>query len=123
MRFLADHDVWKVTVDLIRASGHDVVTASEIGMATASDRELLTEARRDRRLLITRDTDFGSLVFLGKVRSMGVILLRIMPETVEEVHSELTLVFEKHSEEELRKFFCTVEPKRHRMRLILSERG
>ncbi len=120
MRFLADQDVWKATVDLIKALGHDVVTASEIGMARASDRELLTEAKRDKRLLVTRDTDFGSLVFLGEVPSAGVILLRIMPETIEKVHSELTLVFEKHSEEKLRKYFCTVEPKRHRMRLILS---
>ena len=120
MRFLTDQDVWKATVDIIKSLGHDVVTAREIGMARASDRELLTEAKRDDRLLVTRDTDFGSLVFLGEVPSAGVILLRIMPETIKEVHSELALVFEKHSEEELRKYFCTVEPKRHRMRLILS---
>ena len=122
MRFLADQDVWKVTVDLIRDLGHDVVTASEIGMARASDRELLNEAKRDKRLLITRDTDFGSLVFLAEVPSAGVIFLRILPETTEKVHSELAIVFEKYSEEELRKYFCTVEPKRHRMRIILSGR-
>jgi len=52
MRFLADQDVWKATVDMIKALDHDVVTASEIGMARASDRELLTEPKRHRMRLI-----------------------------------------------------------------------
>ena len=118
MRFLADQDVWKVTLDLLRDWDHDVLTAKQIGMARASDEDLLKEARRDNRLFITRDKDYGSLVFLGNVASSGVILLRITPGTIDEVHAELARVFEQHTEEDLRKFFCTVERKRHRIRHI-----
>ena len=54
MRFLADQDVWKVTLDLLRVWDHDVVTARQIGMARASDSDLLRQAERDGRLFNTR---------------------------------------------------------------------
>ena len=33
--------MWKATVDLLRSLGHEVVTASEIGLSKASDEEIL----------------------------------------------------------------------------------
>jgi len=118
MRFFADQDVWKVTLDLLRNWNHDVVTAKQIGMDRAPDEDLLIQAESDNRLFITRDKDYGSLIFLGNVSSSGVILLRITPETIDDVHTELARVFEQHKEEELRNFFCTVEPHRHRIRYL-----
>jgi predicted nuclease of predicted toxin-antitoxin system len=118
MRFLVDQDVWKATADLLRAWGHDVITASEIGLAGASDEKLLTAARNEGRLLITRDSDYGTLVYLGGRPSNGVILLRIEPQTQNEVHMELQRLLDVHREAELRKAFCTVEPGRHRIRRI-----
>jgi predicted nuclease of predicted toxin-antitoxin system len=118
MKFLADQDVWKTTVDLLRAWGHDVSTAIESGLSRASDEEMLTKAGSEGRLLITRDRDFGSLVFLGSIPARGVILLRIMPQTQDEVHIELQRLLAVHKEDELRKSFCTVEPGRHRTRKI-----
>ncbi|MDD5204298.1 MAG: DUF5615 family PIN-like protein [Desulfobacterales bacterium] len=118
MRFLADNDVWKKTIDLLRTWGHEVVTAREISLSDASDRELLAKAAEDNRLLITRDSDFGALVFLGKAAHNGVILLRIAPETTIEVHQELRVLLDKHREDHLRRCFTTVEPGRHRIRQI-----
>jgi predicted nuclease of predicted toxin-antitoxin system len=73
--FLADQDIWKVTLDLLRSWGHNVVTAKEIGMARASDEDLLKVAKGENRLFITRDKDYGSLVFLGDIACPGIILL------------------------------------------------
>jgi len=89
MRFLADQDVYWITVEWLRKEGHDVVTAKELGMERAADEELLREAKRLDRRLLTRDKGFGALVFLRRELSAGVILLRITPTTVEEVHREL----------------------------------
>ncbi len=69
MRFLADQDVYALTSRLLRQLGHDVVTAAEIGFSRAADTELLARAGQEQRLLVTRDKDFGGLVFvqhLGK---------------------------------------------------------
>ena len=112
MRFLADQDVYWITVEWLRKEGHDVVTAKELGMEQAADEELLREAKRLDRRFLTRDKGFGALVFLRRELSAGVILLRITPTTVEEVHRELRRLLQKHTEEQLHDFFCVVEPNR-----------
>jgi predicted nuclease of predicted toxin-antitoxin system len=118
MRFLIDQDVYRITIDELKEWGHDVVRAKELGMQQASDQDLLRKAREMDRLLITRDKDFGSLVFLEEKLLTGVILLRMVPVTVEEVHRELRRLFHEHSEEELKHLFCVVEPNRHRIRRL-----
>jgi predicted nuclease of predicted toxin-antitoxin system len=116
MRFLTDQDVYQVTVDRLREWGHNVVTAREVGMQRARDEDLLAKARETNRLFVTRDKDFGALVFLKEELSAGVILLRGIPATIEEVHRELHRLFQEHTEEELRHHFCVVESHRYRMR-------
>src|SRR4030042_3733616 len=116
MRLLADHDVYKVTINELKGWDHDVVTVKEVGMQEATDRDLLRKAKIDNRLLITRDKDFGTLVFWEKVLSTGVVLLRITPMTAKKVHHEIQRLFEKHSEEELRGVFGLVKLIRIRFR-------
>ncbi|MCR4440308.1 MAG: DUF5615 family PIN-like protein [bacterium] len=118
MRVLVDQDVYQLTVDQLRKWRHDVVTAREIGLQRAPDEDLLLKAREMRRLLVTRDKGFGAVVFLKRELSVGVLLLRVSPSTIDDVHGELKRVFEEHSQEELGRFFCVVEPHRHRMRRL-----
>ncbi|RLB12723.1 MAG: hypothetical protein DRG63_11295 [Deltaproteobacteria bacterium] len=118
MRFLADQDVWKSTVDLLQLWGHDVITAGETGLAKASDEEILNKAGSGNRIFITRDSDFGSLVFLSKIPAKGVIFLRIEPQTQQQVHAELKRLLGVHGEDELMESFCTVEAGRHRIRRL-----
>ncbi|MBC7185748.1 MAG: DUF5615 family PIN-like protein [Calditrichaeota bacterium] len=119
MRLLVDQDVYQITVDELRKWRHDVVTVREIGLQCAADEDLLLKARETRRLLVTRDKGFGAYVFLKRELSAGVILLRVSPSTIADVHRELRRVFQEHSQEELGRFFCVVEPHRHRMRRLL----
>lgn len=44
MRFLADQDVYAVTVDWLRSHGHNVETARSLGVHDASNSELLKTA-------------------------------------------------------------------------------
>ena len=64
MRFLVDQDVYQVTIEWLKKEGHDVVTAKELGMQRAADQDLLKKAKEKDRLFLTRDKDFGALVFL-----------------------------------------------------------
>ena len=50
MKFLADQDVYGVTVRFLRTLGHDVVTASELKLAQAPDVVLLQTAQADKRV-------------------------------------------------------------------------
>jgi len=122
MRLLLDQDVYAATARFLRENDHDVVTASSIGCATASDIDLLKKAQELGRVLLTRDRDFGALVFLQRLGA-GVIYLRIEPEQTEKVHAQLLGVLEAYSAAELGAAFIVVEPGRHRFRHPSKEGG
>jgi predicted nuclease of predicted toxin-antitoxin system len=88
-------------------------------MAKAVDSELLTAAQALGRILVTRDRDFGSLVFAQSAEA-GVIYLRISPAVIASVHAELMRVLEVHTQDELEASFVVVEPGRHRIRRLGS---
>ena len=117
MRLLLDQDVYSVTTGFLRAVGHDCVTASELGLSRAADSELLARASELGRILVTRDKDFGGLVFLTRLGS-GVVFLRAELVTLGLVHAQLESVFSTYTEDELRGAFVVVEPGRHRFRKL-----
>ena len=117
MRFLTDQDVYALTSQLLRELGHDVITAAEIGLSRAADTELLARAHQEGRILVTRDKDFGTLVFLQQL-GKGVIFLRIAPSTIHATHEELKLVLETYSQSELSTAFVVIEPGQHRFRKL-----
>jgi len=118
MRFLLDQDVYGTTARLLDSFGHDVVRVAQIGLAQAEDEELLRVAREQDRLFMTRDSDFGNLVFVGALGT-GVLYLRILPSTQNAVHAELERVLSAYSEEELKKAFVVIEPGGHRFRKVI----
>lgn len=71
--------------------------------------------------MVTRDKDFGALVFLLGVGSNGVILLRMTPSTVDKVHTTLGKLIDSRTSSVFQHTFCVVEPDRYRIRTIASE--
>ncbi len=122
MRFLTDQDVYATTSRFLSGLGHDVVTANQLGLAQAEDRELLRAAHQQGRILVTRDRDFGGLVFFQGAGS-GVIYLRILPSTLNAVHAEFERILILYSEQELQGSFVVIEPGRHRMRRPRPSQG
>ncbi|MGH7595147.1 MAG: DUF5615 family PIN-like protein [bacterium] len=73
MNFLADEDVEKPVVEMLRHDGHDVLYMCEIATHTI-DEKLLEQANAELRILLTNDKDYGELVFLQKKVSAGIII-------------------------------------------------
>lgn len=115
MNFLLDQDVYALTASFLREQGYDVTTASDLGLSRASDVDLLKTAGEQGRICVTRDRDYGNLVFVHHAGN-GVIYLRILPSDMNEVHAELKKVIETYSEDELAHSFIVVEKNRHRIR-------
>ena len=77
MRLCANENISKDCVVKLREGGHDVLWIRESAPGLA-DENVLVRVRRENRLLITFDKDFGQLVFQrGAQASRGVVLFRI----------------------------------------------
>jgi predicted nuclease of predicted toxin-antitoxin system len=87
---------------LLRAAGHDVVRASEIGQARADDALILERAVREQRTLVTIDTHFGDWVVLPLSEHYGVIRVKAHPTCTENVAKLLFPLLENHSQADFR---------------------
>lgn len=119
MKFLTDQDVYAATAGFLNDLGHDVVTASQAELAGAEDIAIIRAAQERRRIFVTRDRDFGGLVFVHG-GGAGVIYLRVLPSNLRAVHAELERVLTLYTEQELHGSFVVVEPGRHRIRRLGS---
>lgn len=117
MKILLDQDVYAATARFLAKLGHDVVQAAQIGLSQANDERLLAIAQEQSRILVTRDRDFGALVFVKGLRA-GVLYLRVLPSTQDSVHGELARVLKSYSETELMKAFVVIEADGHRFRKL-----
>ena len=97
--------------------GHDVLRAADIGMSRAADEELLETAQRLGRLFVTRDRDFGRIVFLNRKRA-GILYLRIVPESQHAVHEVLQDVIKTNDEAVLAQAFVAITPSGYRIRTL-----
>lgn len=122
MKFLTDQDVYATTVRFLSGLGHDVVTATQLGLAQAEDAELLRVAHELDRIFVTRDRDFGGLVFV-QGGGAGIVYLRMTPTTQIAVHNELERLLSLYKEQELQGSFVVVEPGRHRIRRWSAGQG
>lgn len=75
LRFLADESCDFAVVRALRQIGYDVLAISEVTQRSI-DKELIQQANREQRILLTEDKDFGWLVFASHEHSPGVILIR-----------------------------------------------
>ncbi|MBI2836021.1 MAG: DUF5615 family PIN-like protein [Acidobacteria bacterium] len=120
MRFLLDQDVYELTARLLIQSGCDVLRVRDLGLSRADDVTLLRAARERGCVLVTRDRDYGYLVFVEAVQ-WGVIYLRIAPATVEAVHTELERLLREQPFDRLKRAFTVVEPGRYRIRSLCHD--
>ena len=76
MNILADENVEAAMVDWLRRTGHDVVWAVEL-FRSEPDASVLETAQQSSRIFLTRDLDFGELVYREGRATNGIILVRI----------------------------------------------
>ncbi len=80
MKFLVDRCAGRRLADWLRTQGHDVLDASGAG-PDPGDVALLARSAAEQRVLITIDTDFGTLVYRARMAHAGLIRLPDIPAT------------------------------------------
>lgn len=118
-RFLADENVPRESVRLLREQGHDVVEVREEAPG-GSDEAVLTRARAEHRVLLTFDRDYGELIYLHAVAPPpGIIYFRLAPlDPRELVNRVLSLLNDPNMA--LDATFVIVDAERSRVRPLPS---
>jgi len=83
-KFLADENIPIKAVDALKQKNIDIISILQISPGL-SDIEVMNLANREGRVIITFDTDFGKLIFKESLKVKGIILLRFIPKSPQQI--------------------------------------
>ena len=118
MKFLADMGISVTVVKVLRQQGYDAVHLLEESLERLLDAEILEKAKREERIILTCDLDFGDLLAIGGYKLPSVVLFRLKDYTPASVTPKLLEVLSTDYEALSAGAIVTVEDSRVRLRRL-----
>jgi predicted nuclease of predicted toxin-antitoxin system len=76
MKFLIDNALSPVLAALLQQAGHDAIHVRSIGLQNADDDVIFERAAVERRIVVSADADFGTLLAVRSSQQPSVIQFR-----------------------------------------------
>lgn len=118
MRLLIDMNLSPRWVDVLVAAGHDAVHWISMGAPNATDRELMQRAVSERRVILTQDLDFGTILAVGGLLGPSVIQFRSQSVLPEQTAAGLLAAIEAAQVHLEAGALVTVDPPGHRVSIL-----
>lgn len=119
MSFLIDNALSPILAEQLKEAGHDAVHVRDYDMQAASDEEILTRAQQEQHVVVSADTDFGTLLATRRESEPSIILFRHGTERRPERQAETLLSNLESIEADLAAgSVVVIEPSRIRVRSL-----
>lgn len=116
MRFLIDEALQDAVAYRLAEEGHDASHVRALGLAGCTDNEVMALALAEERVLVTTDTDFGTILALTGAAGPSVLLLRGVGDSTPERVAALLTVLPRVADELSQGAVVAVEEDRYRIR-------